>query len=266
MTNRSGRKPLYTHLYLQVLCAIGIGVLLGYFFPATATAMKPFGDGFIKLIKMMIAPIIFTTVVIGIAKMGDMKKVGRVGLKALIYFEVVTTFALVIGLVVVNLVRPGAGINADVSTLDAQEVAAYTAGRQTAVIGGASCCTSFPTRPSARSPAARFSRCCTFSILFGLALGRFGDKRQAADRSDRPTFACALRRHRDHHAARPDRRLRGDGVHHRQVRRRHAGLTGHADAVCLPDVPALHPRRAGPDRPLDRFPSGSSSATSRRRS
>src|SRR6185436_10203305 len=90
------------------------------------TALKPLGDGFIKLIKMMIAPIIFTTVVVGIAKIGDMKKVGRVGLKALIYFEVVTTAALTIGLIVVNLVRPGDGVNADVSTLDTRAIAGYT--------------------------------------------------------------------------------------------------------------------------------------------
>src|SRR5881398_1461484 len=92
-------KPLYQQLYVQVLTAIVIGILLGYFFPAVGTAMRPLGDAFVKLIKMMIAPIIFTTVVVGIAKMGDMKEVGRVGLKALIYFEVVTTAALAIGLI-----------------------------------------------------------------------------------------------------------------------------------------------------------------------
>src|SRR3954467_6753241 len=114
MRHAAGHKPLYSHLYFQVLVAIAIGVLLGMFFPKQAAAMKPLGDGFIKLIKMMIAPIIFATVVVGIAKMGDMKEVGRVGLKALIYFELVSTLALAIGLVVVNLVRPGVGINADV--------------------------------------------------------------------------------------------------------------------------------------------------------
>src|SRR5215471_15995914 len=106
MLNESGRKPFYASLYFQVLIAIGVGVALGYFSPSTGAKMKPFGDGFIKLIKMMIAPIIFTTVVVGIAKIGDMKKVGRVGLKALVYFEVVSTLALAIGLVVVNLARP----------------------------------------------------------------------------------------------------------------------------------------------------------------
>src|SRR6267143_1908388 len=123
MLKESEHKPLYAHLYLQVLVAILIGVLLGHFFPQLATKMKPFGDAFIKLIKMMIAPIIFTTVVVGIAKIGDMKEVGRVGLKALVYFELVSTLALAIGLVVVNVVRPGAGVNANVSTLDANAVA-----------------------------------------------------------------------------------------------------------------------------------------------
>src|SRR6266853_703467 len=121
----SNHKPFYAHLYFQVLLAILIGILLGHFFPGLATKMKPLGDGFIKLIKMMIAPIIFATVVVGIAKVSDMKAVGRVGLKALVYFELVSTLALAIGLVVVNLIKPGVGINADVRTLDASAVAAY---------------------------------------------------------------------------------------------------------------------------------------------
>ena len=105
------RKPIYTHLYFQVLTAIVIGVLLGYFYPQVAEQMKPLGDGFVKLIKMMIAPIIFCTVVHGIASMDDMKKVGRVGLKALIYFEVTTTLALIVGLIIINVLQPGSGMN-----------------------------------------------------------------------------------------------------------------------------------------------------------
>src|SRR5216684_8033391 len=112
MLKESEHKPLYAHLYFQVLVAILVGVLLGHFFPQLATKMKPLGDAFVKLIKMMIAPIVFTTVVVGIARMGDMKEVGRVGLKTLLYFEGVTTLALIIGLTVANLLRPGAGINA----------------------------------------------------------------------------------------------------------------------------------------------------------
>ena len=116
----------YSHLYIQVLTAIAIGVLLGHFYPSTGEAMKPLGDGFIKLIKMVIAPIIFFTVVHGIASMRDMRKVGRVGLKALLYFELVTTAALIIGLLVVNLWKPGAGLNIDLSAVDTTAIAALT--------------------------------------------------------------------------------------------------------------------------------------------
>src|SRR5437868_10921802 len=121
----TARKPFYQVLYVQVLIAILIGALLGHFSPHLAIAMKPFGDGFIKLIKMVIALVIFCTVVSGIAGMSDMKKVGRVGGKALLYFEIVSTIALVIGLAVANLVRPGAGFNAHPSALDARAVQAY---------------------------------------------------------------------------------------------------------------------------------------------
>ena len=126
--SQSNRKAIYSHLYFQVLVAIAAGILLGYFFPGLAAKLKPLGDAFIKLIKMMIAPIIFTTVVVGIARIGSLKEVGRVGLKSIIYFELVSSLALVIGLVVVNLAHPGAGINADVSTLDAKALASYTTG------------------------------------------------------------------------------------------------------------------------------------------
>jgi aerobic C4-dicarboxylate transport protein len=120
------KKPFYKILYVQVLFAIVLGVLLGVFYPELGTKMKPLGDGFIKLIKMIIAPVIFCTVVAGIAGMQDMKKVGRVGGKALLYFEVVSTFALVIGLVVANVAKPGAGFNVDVAHLDTKSIAQYT--------------------------------------------------------------------------------------------------------------------------------------------
>src|SRR2546421_11310856 len=100
------RRPLYTHLYFQVLTGIALGVVVGHFWPGTGAALRPIGDGFIKLIRMMIAPIIFSTVVVGIAKMGDMRNVGRIGAKALVYFDIVSTVALVIGLVVVNVLAP----------------------------------------------------------------------------------------------------------------------------------------------------------------
>jgi len=119
-------QPFYRSLYLQVLIAIVIGAALGYFFPHTGAAMKPLGDGFIKLIKMMIAPIIFCTVVLGIAGMENMKAVGKTGALAILYFEVLSSVALVIGLVIVNLVGPGRGMNVDPASLDAKAVAAFT--------------------------------------------------------------------------------------------------------------------------------------------
>src|SRR3954449_9235653 len=119
------RKPWYAILYVQVLIAIVIGVLIGHFFPATGKALKPLGDGFIALIKMMIAPVIFCTVVHGIASMRDLKKVGRVGVKTLLYFEVVSTLALAIGLIVGEIVQPGKGFNIDPASLDADAVSSY---------------------------------------------------------------------------------------------------------------------------------------------
>src|SRR5450759_3020877 len=118
-------KRLTGHLYFWVLLAILAGGTLGYFAPATAVTLKPLGDGFIALVKMLISPVIFCTVVLGITGAGDMKKVGRVGGKALIYFEVVSTLALCIAMAVMHVVKPGKGFNVDPATLDAHAVADY---------------------------------------------------------------------------------------------------------------------------------------------
>ena len=123
-------RPVYKSLYFQVICGITIGVILGYVAPERGAAMRPFGDAFIKLIKMLIGPIIFSTVVVGIAQMGAMKDVGRIGLRALVYFEVVSTAALVIGLVVVSTLKPGVGLGIDPASLDVKSVAAYTSASQ----------------------------------------------------------------------------------------------------------------------------------------
>ncbi len=166
-------KKLYQHLYFQVLAAILIGALLGYFFPAVGEKMKPFGDGFIKLIKMLIAPIIFLTVVVGIATIGDLKKLGRVGLKSLIYFEVVTTLALVIGLIVVRLFHPGRGINADASTLDMKAVEQYaTSAKSQSTV-------EFflhiiPDTLIGAFAQGEILQVLLIAILFGLALARMG--------------------------------------------------------------------------------------------
>src|SRR3954466_10756207 len=106
-------RPWYRILYVQVLIAVALGILVGHYAPEFGRSLKPLGDGFIKLVKMMIAPIIFCTVVHGIASLGDLKRLGRVGAKTLLYFELVSTLALIIGLVVVNVIRPGVGFNFD---------------------------------------------------------------------------------------------------------------------------------------------------------
>src|SRR4051794_14705314 len=122
----SPRKPLYQSLFVQVLAALLLGIALGMAAPEFAVGLKIFSDAFLKLISMIVAPIVFCVVVHGIAGAGDMKKVGRVGVKALIYFEVMTTLALVVGLLIVNLWQPGTGMNVDVSALDTKAIAAYT--------------------------------------------------------------------------------------------------------------------------------------------
>ncbi|CAN5865899.1 dicarboxylate/amino acid:cation symporter [soil metagenome] len=169
------QQPLYKSLYFQVISAIVIGVLLGYFNPETGAAMKPLGDAFIKLIKMMIAPIIFCTVVVGIAGMEDMKKVGKTGGMALLYFEVVSTLALIIGLIVVNVMQPGAGMNIDVTALDTKGIAAFVAP------GKLQTTTDFfmsiiPSTVVDAFAKGEILQVLLFSVLFGFALHRFGGR------------------------------------------------------------------------------------------
>jgi len=171
----SKRAPVYTHLYFQVLVGIVLGVAVGALWPATGAALRPLGDGFIKLIRMMIAPIIFTTVIVGIAKMGDMKSVGRIGVRALLYFEVVSTLALVIGLVIINILQPGVGINADPRTLDAKAVAAYTTNAQHLTTIDF-LMNIIPTTIVDAFAKGDILQVLLFSILFGLALLRLGPK------------------------------------------------------------------------------------------
>src|SRR4030095_14340408 len=116
------KQRFYQTLQFRILVAITLGILLGQFYPKLGEQMKPLGDGFIKLIRMMIAPVIFLTLVVGIASISDLRQLGRVGLKAIVYFEVVTTLALVIGLIVVKTVQPGVGINADAASLDTKAI------------------------------------------------------------------------------------------------------------------------------------------------
>jgi aerobic C4-dicarboxylate transport protein len=169
---RSATSP-FSRLYVQVLIGIAAGVLLGAIAPETAAAMRPLGDGFIKLIKMMIAPIVFCTVVAGIGKMADMKGVGSIGLKALIYFEVVSTAALLIGLVVGLVVRPGSGIHATAATLDPQAVKSYVAESQSLHL------TDFllnviPTTIAQAFAGGDILQILLVAVLFGLAIMQVG--------------------------------------------------------------------------------------------
>lgn len=171
-------KSPFRSLYFQVLVAIGCGILLGFFAPATGAAMKPWGDAFIKLIKMIIAPIIFCTVVLGIAGTEDLKKVGRTGGLALLYFEVVSSFALILGLVVVNLLRPGAGMNVDVKKLDASAIASYAApgkmgGIQDFLLG------IIPTTFFDAFAKGEILQVLLLAVLFGIALQKFGTRENA---------------------------------------------------------------------------------------
>ncbi len=169
------KQPFYKSLYVQVIFAIVIGVLLGHFVPETGTAMKPFGDGFIKLIKMIIAPVIFCTVVIGIAGMEDMKKVGKTGGLALLYFEVMSTVALLVGLIIVNVLQPGVGMNVDVNSLDVASIASYTAPGKLETI------TDFLLHIIPVSMIDAFAKgdvlqVLLVSVLFGFALHKFGGR------------------------------------------------------------------------------------------
>jgi aerobic C4-dicarboxylate transport protein len=173
-TPENGKSGNRNSLYLQVLVGIVLGGTLGYIKPDWGVALRPLGDAFVSLVKMLIGPIIFTTVVVGLAGMGDLKKVGRVGAKALIYFELVTTLALIIGLVVANVFHPGAGFHADPATLDASSVARYTsaAGQMTT--------TEFLLHIIPKTFVSAFAegeilQILLLAILFGLALGRIGE-------------------------------------------------------------------------------------------
>ncbi|MBK1615468.1 C4-dicarboxylate transporter DctA [Rubrivivax gelatinosus] len=175
MDSSNRHRPFYRSLYVQVLIAIAFGVALGHFWPETGAAMKPLGDGFIKLIKMIIAPIIFCTVVVGIAGMEDMKQVGKTGGLALLYFEVVSSIALVIGLVIINLVQPGAGMHVDPATLNGSAVAAYTGpGKMEGTVDFL--LHVIPTTVFDAFAKGEILQVLFFSVLFGFALHRFGGR------------------------------------------------------------------------------------------
>ena len=166
------RRSLLGPLWLQVLIAIVLGILAGVFFPHQAVALKPLGDGFVRLIRMTLAPVIFGSVVVGIARMGDLKEVGRVGAKSLIYFEVVSTISLLMGLIAVNLLHPGRGMNIDPATLDVQAIASYTATAQHLSLVGF-LMNIIPSSIGDAFVSGNILQIILFSVLFGLALSQF---------------------------------------------------------------------------------------------
>jgi aerobic C4-dicarboxylate transport protein len=161
------------HLYVQVLLGIALGVVLGLGWPSFGASLKPVADGFVSLVKMLIAPIIFCTVVVGLAGMGDLKQAGRIGWKALVYFEVVTTLALVIGLVVANLWQPGAGFHATPASLNAQDIGTYTAAaKEQSVV--ATLLHLIPKTFVSAFAEGDILQVLLLAVLFGLALNRLG--------------------------------------------------------------------------------------------
>ncbi|MCF5876073.1 dicarboxylate/amino acid:cation symporter [Aeromonas veronii] len=171
------RKKLFSSLYFQVLLAITLGVFLGHVYPELGADMKPLGDGFVKLIKMIIAPVIFCTVVTGIAGMESMKAVGKTGAIALLYFEVVSTIALIIGLCVVNLLQPGAGMNVDPAALDASAISAYAEQAKSQGII-AFLLDIIPGSVIGAFASGNILQVLLFSVLFGFSLHHIGEKGQ----------------------------------------------------------------------------------------
>jgi Na+/H+-dicarboxylate symporter len=169
------RRSWLGPLWLQVLVGILAGVVVGVFFPHSAVALKPLGDGFIKLIRMTLAPIIFATVVVGIARMGDLKEVGRVGAKALIYFEVVSTLALLVGLIAVDVLQPGKGMNINAAALDATAISTYTTGaQQTGFVPFVM--NIIPSSVGEPFVTGNILQIILLAVMFGLALAQFRAK------------------------------------------------------------------------------------------
>ncbi|WFU52026.1 dicarboxylate/amino acid:cation symporter [Sinorhizobium terangae] len=172
-----GKTPLYRHLYVQVLAAIAAGILLGHFYPDVGTELKPLGDAFIKLVKMIIAPVIFLTVATGIAGMTDLAKVGRVAGKAMIYFLTFSTLALIVGLVVANVVQPGSGMHIDPASLDMKAVTTYTEKAHEQSVTGF-LMNIIPTTLVSAFAEGDILQVLFISVLFGIALAMVGEKSQ----------------------------------------------------------------------------------------
>ncbi len=171
----TSRRSLSSPLWLWVLIGILLGVAVGVLFPHSGAALKPLGDGFVKLIRMTLAPIIFGSVVVGIAKMGDLKEVGRVGAKALLYFEVVSTLSLLLGLLAVDVLQPGKGMNIDAATLDSTAISSYTSSAQHPGFV-AFVLNIIPASAGEAFVSGNILQIILFGVLFGLALSQFRDR------------------------------------------------------------------------------------------
>ncbi len=169
------KAPIWSHLYFQVIVAIALGALIGHFYPTFGESLKPLGDAFIKLVKMIIAPVIFLTVSLGIAHLADLKKVGGVAAKAFAYFLTFSTLALVVGLIVANVVRPGAGMNVDPATLDAGLVQGYTEKAHDSTLGGFLMAI-IPETVVGAFAGGQILQVLFFAILFGISLAAIGEK------------------------------------------------------------------------------------------
>ena len=246
----SAQKPLYQSLFVQVLAALLLGIVLGMAAPDFAVGLKILSDAFLKLISMIVAPIVFCVVVHGIAGAGDLKKVGRVGVKALIYFEVMTTVALIVGLLLAYLFGPGHGMNID--TVDARRQGARRPTPTTptscrAAASAASCSTSFRPPRSTRWRATTCCRCCS-SRSCSASASRWSAAKRASNRfADRRGVDRAVPGHGADRAGGAARRARRGRLHGRQIRRRlaqAAGLAGRAVLRLGRDLRARGARRA----------------------
>ena len=190
-------------LFGQVVIALVLGVLAGLFFPDFAVKLKPLGDGFIKLIKMIIPVLVFCVVVHGIAGAGDLKRVGRVGVKALIYFEVLTTIALAMGLVLAFVFKPGVGMNVDPGTLDAAAMSAYASNADKLTSGGTVdfLMKLIPTTVVNAFATGDVLQVLLFAVLFGCALALLGERGKPVGRGGRRALAGAVQDHGHHHQA-----------------------------------------------------------------
>src|ERR1700749_2065620 len=241
----TARKPLYTSLFVQVLAALALGIVLGMAVPDFAVSLKILSDAFLKLISMIVAPIVFCVVVHGIAGAGDLKKVGRVGVKALVYFEVMTTVALVVGLLLAYIFGPGHGMNIDTSTLDAKALSNFTGNAQK-LKGegiGAFLMNIIPTTSFDALSRNDVLQVLFFAILFGVGLALVGGEKGEKISSMIDAVSTVLFRVMGL-IVRVARRARRGGLHRGQIRRRLAEATRLAGDAVLRLGGDLRVRRA----------------------